>query len=142
MRFGVCGVVRLDGFQSEERRNVRVIQGGQNLRLAFETRHPLGVLGKLFRQHLEGNLAAELFVLGAPHLAHPTLAELVDDPKIREGRADHLGLPASGVRPAGLSGHNPNQGLRHPSPTLGNCPVMAPPFVAPVRADGEIGASR
>ena len=55
--------------------DIGVIQRRQHSRLALEPRHPVGVGRELLGQHLEGHLAAELGVLGAPHLSHPARAE-------------------------------------------------------------------
>jgi len=57
-----------------------VIQTSQHLGFALETPHPFRVAGKFTWQHLERDLAAELFVLGAPDLAHPARAERAGDP--------------------------------------------------------------
>lgn len=57
-------------FDPVDPRDVRVIQGGQHLRFALESRQPLGIFRKSFRQDLDGNLAAKLTVSGAIHHAH------------------------------------------------------------------------
>ena len=44
-------------------------------------------------KELDGNLAVERRVLGKENLAHPALAELVDNAVVREGPPDHLFPP-------------------------------------------------
>ena len=56
-----------------------VAQGGENPRLTFKARQPFGVLRKQFRQDLDGDLTAELGVLGGPDHPHPALANLLDE---------------------------------------------------------------
>jgi len=70
-----------------------MIQARQHLRLALESRHPLGIFSELIRQHLERHLATELGVFRAPHLAHPASAKLVGDTVVQQRRADHLRVP-------------------------------------------------
>ena len=62
----------LEGIQL---RDVRVVQRGEQLRLALEAGEAVGVGGKGRRQQLERHLAAELRVGGAVHLAHPAGAD-------------------------------------------------------------------
>jgi hypothetical protein len=50
--------------------NVWVVQCGQELRFAFETRHPLRILGEGARQNLQRNVAPELCVRRAVHFSH------------------------------------------------------------------------
>jgi hypothetical protein len=64
--------------QPVQRRDVGVVEARQHLRFALEARHAFGILGELAREHLERHLAAQLFILGAPHLAHPADAEGID----------------------------------------------------------------
>ncbi len=49
---------------------------------------PLWILG-LFRQHLKGNLTAQIGVLSPVHFTHTALADLFDDFVMRDGLADH-----------------------------------------------------
>ena len=62
-----------------DRRDVRVIQGREDLRLALEPRQPLGVLGHRLRQDLDRDLAVELGVPRPVHLSHPARAERRQD---------------------------------------------------------------
>ena len=66
-----------------------MVEGGEHLCLALEALEPLGVGGHLRRQNLERHLALELGVPGEVDLPHPALAELVEDPVVGEGLADH-----------------------------------------------------
>jgi hypothetical protein len=53
-----------------------VIERRQHLRLALESSHAIGILRERLGQDLDGNVAVELGVSGAPDLSHPALAEL------------------------------------------------------------------
>ena len=55
--------------------DVRVVEGGEQLRLALEAGEALRILRQLGRQHLDRHVAAELRVAGAGDLAHPARAE-------------------------------------------------------------------
>ena len=72
----------------------RVIEGGEDPCLALESGEPIGVGGKGLRQDLDGDLAAEGGVLGAPHLTHAALTELVQNLVVRQSFADHFRSPA------------------------------------------------
>ena len=52
--------------------DVRVIERRQNLRLAFEPREPVEIVGEEFGEDLQRDVAIELRVTRAIHLAHPT----------------------------------------------------------------------
>jgi hypothetical protein len=62
-------------FKSVYRRDVRMIQGGQRLRLSFEARDPVGIFGERVGQYLDGYRAAERRVGRAIDLAHPAFAD-------------------------------------------------------------------
>ncbi len=55
--------------------DIRMIEGGEDLRLAREARQPGRIRGQGGRDQLDRNVASELGVGGAIHLAHGTLAE-------------------------------------------------------------------
>ena len=61
-----------------------VVECGKDLRLAPEPGEPLGVLRHLAGQHLEGDLAPELRVGRAVHLAHAAGADRRRDPVVGE----------------------------------------------------------
>jgi len=65
--------------EAVDRGDVRVIEGGQHLRFPLEAREPLGVLRDWDREDLDGDLAIELGVPRAEHLAHAACAEGGDD---------------------------------------------------------------
>src|SRR5467141_4257320 len=50
--------------------DVRMVEGGEQLRLALEAREALGVGGEHWRKGLDGDGAVEAGVAGAIHLSH------------------------------------------------------------------------
>ena len=56
-------------------RDVRVIQRGEQLRLALETPQPLRPSSEGVRQDLDCHVPIELAIAGPIHLAHPAGAE-------------------------------------------------------------------
>ena len=62
-------------FQTVDRRDVRVIERGEELRFAMQPREPLGIGGEQLRQHLQRDVATELRIAGAIHLSHAAGAE-------------------------------------------------------------------
>ena len=70
--------------ETVDRCNVRVVDRGEQFRLALEAREP-ALVGRNFRiEHLDRHLAVEAGVAGLPDLAHPTLADLLDQPVVRK----------------------------------------------------------
>lgn len=59
--------------------NVGMREGGHDLGLTLEASEGGGILGEMRREHLNGDVAAELRVTGAVDLAHPAGAERADD---------------------------------------------------------------
>ena len=53
-------LIRADAFESVNRRDVRVIERGEHLRFAGESRDAIRVIGKAVRQDLERNVTTEL----------------------------------------------------------------------------------
>src|SRR5215472_4880633 len=78
-----------------------MIQYGSSLGLALKTGDRLRVMGHVFGQELERDQAAELQVLSFVHDAHTAAAQLLEDPVVRNGLADHwneiLGLEVGQV---------------------------------------------
>src|SRR4030095_7646467 len=52
---------------------------GERLRFTLEPREAIGVLCKCVGQHLQGDVAPQIHVPGAIHLAHPAHADLCGD---------------------------------------------------------------
>ena len=65
--------------QTVDRADVRMIQRGKNLGFPPEARQPFGIVGEGGRKDLQGDVATELRVLRAIHLAHPPAAEQRQD---------------------------------------------------------------
>ena len=57
------------------RADVRMVQGCGRARLAQQSSPPLRMIGQLFRQDLERDVAAQLRVMGAIHFAHTSSAK-------------------------------------------------------------------
>ena len=68
-----------DFLQAVDVRDVRMIERRQRLRFAVKPRQPIGVVREGIGQHLEGDIAIELRVAGAKHLAHSPGAECGED---------------------------------------------------------------
>ena len=62
-----------------DRRDVPVVQGGEQTSLAREAREAVAVGGQRFRKHLDRDLAIQLGVQRLPDHAHPALADLLDE---------------------------------------------------------------
>ena len=80
--------------------DVRVVERGEQVRLALEAREPVFVPRQLGRQHLDRDLAAEVAVGRSIDLAHAAGAERGRDPVVRQRLADQgdlRGLAARGV---------------------------------------------
>ena len=88
-----------------DRRDVRVVERGEQVRLAPEAAEPLGVVRHLRRQHLDRDVAPERRVGGAVDLAHAAGADGRRDPVVRQcpsNQVCHLFLvPHSAHRPVG-----------------------------------------
>ena len=66
-------------FEAVDGCDVRVIQRGEQPRLAFEARQPFSICRKETRQDFDRNVATEFGVARAVHLAHAADAEEVED---------------------------------------------------------------
>src|SRR5262249_17408822 len=82
-------------FHTVDMRNVGMIQRRKHLRFARKTRHSIRVVGKVFGQDLDGDVASELGVVGAIHFTHTTFAELRGDAVMRDSCVDHFFKSAS-----------------------------------------------
>ena len=85
------------------RADVRMIQRGQRLRFALEAREPLGIGDEQLGQDLDRDVAIELRVARAIHLAHAAGAERGEDLVGAEARAEGKGQPLAGIIRAGGS---------------------------------------
>jgi len=74
-------------FEAVDVRDVRVIDGRQRLRFAIEPREPVGVARERIGQDLQRNIAIELRISRAEHLAHPANTDARDDFVDAEARA-------------------------------------------------------
>ena len=66
-------------FETIDLRDIGMIQCSQCLRLALEARQALGVMGKGFRQNLDGDVAPKVGIEGAIDFTHPALTDLGGD---------------------------------------------------------------
>ena len=73
------GVHASGDFETVNRGDVRMVQGGKQPSLPLQSRDALWIVGKSRRQHLDGDLAMESRVEGAIHLAHATGIERTQD---------------------------------------------------------------
>jgi hypothetical protein len=62
-------------FYPEDRRDVRMVEGRESLRLALETRQAFGIIRKERRQDFDRNVPLQSAVAAAIDLAHPTGAD-------------------------------------------------------------------
>ena len=81
------------GLEAVEVGDPRVVEGGEQLRLALEAGQALGVGGNGLGQDLEGDVAPERRVGGAVHLAHPPGAERGIDAVVGQRAADQGQAP-------------------------------------------------
>ena len=70
-------------FEAVDRRDVRVVQGGEHLRLALEAGDALGIGRKGRRQNLDRDVTIELGIACAVDLAHAAGAQLIEAHAIR-----------------------------------------------------------
>ena len=78
----------LDGV---DRGDVRMIQRGERLGFALEPCQPVGIGGECLGEDLDGDLAAQRGVGGAPHLSHAAFTDRCSDFVDAETRADGQG---------------------------------------------------
>ena len=89
-------------FEAVDVRDVRVIEGRQRLRFACEPRQPVGVAGERVGQDLQRDVAIELGIARAEHLAHPAGADAGDDFVDAEARTGSERQPAGSIAVSGL----------------------------------------
>ncbi len=78
-------------FETVDRRDVGVVERGQQLRLAVEAGQTLRVGGDVRGQRLDRRRPVEPRVGRGPDLTHPALAELALDAVVRDGLAGSEG---------------------------------------------------
>ncbi len=76
--------VPLDGFETMNRRDVRMVQRREQSRFPLQPRDTLFVIGERFRQHFDGHFALELDIPGTVHLAHATYTDGLEDLVVAE----------------------------------------------------------
>jgi hypothetical protein len=81
-------LVFFDGVDGDD---AGMVERGDGAGFAFEAGAPVGVAGRLARQHFERDLASELEVVGEKDLAHAARAERADDAVMGQGLANHGG---------------------------------------------------
>ena len=72
-----------------DRADIGVIQGGSSLRFALKAAERLWVSGNFIGKELESDEAMQSRVLSLVDHAHAAAAQLLDDPVMRDGLADH-----------------------------------------------------
>ena len=71
------------------RADVRMIQRGSSARFAPESLDCLRILGNVFGQKFQGDVAAEARVLGLVDHAHAAAAKFFEDGVVRDGATDN-----------------------------------------------------
>jgi len=71
-----------------DRADVRMVQRRSRLRLALETGESLCVFGDFVRQELQGDKAAQLYILSLINHTHAATADFLDDAVVRNGLPD------------------------------------------------------
>ena len=97
---------------------------GQYLRFPGESSHALPVLGKGFRQHLQGHFPVEFGVRSSIHLTHSTRPDLSDG-VVSDGSADHrCSFSCTWLRIL-PSNSSREQAISQSGGTAGNAPILA-----------------
>ena len=78
--------------------DARMVEGGEQLRLAAEALERLRVVRNLVRQELQRDAAPEPRVLRRVNHAHSACAQTLDDAVLGEGAADHEPSGMAGAR--------------------------------------------
>jgi hypothetical protein len=79
-------------FKSVDGADVGVVEGGEDLGFASEAGETVGIGGEGFGEELDGDLAAEFGIGGAPDFAHAALAEFGGDAVMGDGRTRGHGV--------------------------------------------------
>ena len=70
--------------------DVGIVQRGCGAGFALKSLESLGVLGQFVGKEFQSDIAAEAQILGLIDNTHPAATELLNDPVMRDGLADHL----------------------------------------------------
>ncbi len=84
-------------FQAIDGRDVRVVERSEELRLAAEAGHAVGVAGEGLGQDFEGDVAVQAVVAGPVDFTHAALAELLGNPIMGNGSTDQGKTPRAMV---------------------------------------------
>src|SRR5262249_25558095 len=87
--------------EAVERRDARMIQGGERFRLALEARDAFAVGGELREDDFDRDVTAELGVVRAIDGSHSAFAQPVEDLVVTEGLADHWSAAIIGTKGPG-----------------------------------------
>jgi hypothetical protein len=91
-------------FHRENRHNVRMIERSDCPRFTLKAREPFRIASHVGRQHLEGDIASELGIDSAKHLAHAAGADRLCNLVMRQRPADQsIILAARAVENAAAS---------------------------------------
>src|SRR5712691_8680967 len=69
--------------------DIGMVQGGSSLRFPLKPAQRLGISRDFIGQEFQGNKSVKPGVLGLVDHTHPTTAELLYNPIVRDGLADH-----------------------------------------------------
>ena len=83
---GVSPVLLLDAVN---RADVRMAQGGQNLRLPLKPRQPVRITGQELGQDFQSHIPVQPGIGGSIDLTHSAFTELLGDSVVSEGSSDH-----------------------------------------------------
>jgi hypothetical protein len=70
---------RVRMFESIDCSDVRMVQGGEEMRFPLKSRDPVSIINERGGEQLQGDVAAESSIAREIHLPHPARAELRDD---------------------------------------------------------------
>ena len=84
--------------QTVDRCDIRMVQGGEQVRLALEPGQALLVGGEVLGQDLDGNVALQVRITGPIHLTHAARTERFKDLVMTEGFPNQDDGSLSGVR--------------------------------------------
>src|ERR1700692_1054453 len=122
-----------------DRADIRVVQSGCGARFALKTIERQRVLFRLRGEEFEGNVTAEVDVLGLVDDPHPPASQLREDTVVRDGLANHFWTAhgrATHVRPTNPASQNRCRLYSIEAYTRWRCDWF------PLRRDGSNGLDR